>query len=182
MTDSQNHIIRKITPEGVVSTIAGTAGATGSNDGTGTAARFNHPHGITVDSGGNLYVTDLNNHTIRMLTPSGADFIVSTIAGIPGSLGATDGPGTTAKFNAPSGIIAAGTNLYVADFNNHIIRKLTSSHYVSTIAGVPGSPGATDGTALKAKFYRPRGIAIDNSGALYVTDTFNHTIRKIVFP
>src|SRR6266567_1205438 len=95
VTDGSYHTVRKITPAGVVTTLAGTPGVTGSADGTGSAARFYSPFGIAVDSVGNLYVTDLNNHTIRKITPAG---VVTTIAGTVGVIGSTDGSGTAARF------------------------------------------------------------------------------------
>ena len=122
VTDTNNHIIRKITPDGVVTTFAGTAGTPGSADGTGTNASFNSPYGITIDPDGNLYVTDTGIQTIRMITPGG---VVTTIAGTAGSTGSADGTGTNASFDHPHGItVDPAGNLYVADTNNHSIRLL----------------------------------------------------------
>ena len=101
IADTFNHTIRKITPGGVVSTLAGLAGNTGSADGTGSAARFNSPRGVAVDSAGNVYVGDTNNHTIRMITPGG---VVTTLAGWPGRVGSTDATGNVARFNQPGGL------------------------------------------------------------------------------
>ncbi len=160
-----------------VTTPVGTAGISGSTDGTGTAARFNTPIGITTD-GTNLYVADFNNHTIRKIVISSG--VVTTLAGTAGSAGSTDGTGLAAMFSWPQGITTDGTNLYVADFNNHTIRQIViSSGVVTTLAGLAGSAGSTDGTGTAARFSTPAGITTDGTN-LYVADTGNHTIRKIV--
>jgi sugar lactone lactonase YvrE len=178
VVDGNNRIIRKIViSSGVVTTLAGTAGAWGSTDGTGTAARFNNPFGITSD-GTNLYVADTYNHTIRKIVISSG--VVTTLAGTAGSLGSIDGTGNAARFNYPYTITTDGTNLYVADTYNHTIRKLViSTGVVTTLAGTAGSLGSTDGTGTAARFYYPRGITTDGTN-LYVADTSNQTIRKIV--
>jgi hypothetical protein len=106
-----------------VTTLAGSAGSSGSTDGTGTAARFNNPSGITSD-GSNLYVADSGNNTVRKVVI--ASGVVTTLAGTAGSYGSTDGTGTAARFNNPSDIITDGTNLYIADFGNNTIRKISS--------------------------------------------------------
>jgi len=182
VADANNHTIRKIDSLGAVTTIAGLAGNPGSMDGTGTAARFNIPRGITSD-GTNLYVADTGNHTIRKIDISVVPANVSTIAGSAGNSGFADGT-TTARFNSPFGITSdgAGTNLYVADTNNHTIRKIDISVVpanVSTIAGSAGNSGFADGTTT-ARFNDPQGITSDGTGTnLYVADTGNQTIRKI---
>ena len=161
----------------MVSTLAGLAGSLGTNNGTGSNARFNYPQGITVDSVGNLYVADTFSSTIRKITAAG---VVSTLAGLAGSSGSTDGTGSNALFNYPSGIaVDTAGNLYVADSGNRMIRKITAAGVVSTLAG--GNPGSTDGTGSKAQFISPDGIAVDSTGNLYVADSGNDTIRKGVF-
>jgi beta-glucanase (GH16 family) len=178
VADTNNHTVRKITPAGVVTTLAGKAGSSGSADGTGTAAQFNHPSGVAVDSAGSVYVSDTDNDTIRVITSAG---MVTTLAGQAGTSGSADGPRTAARFNGPSGIVTdTAGNLYVADTLNHTIRKVTSSGVVSTIAGMAGVSGTADGTGTAARFYGPQGLTLDGAGNLYVTDTNNDTIRKVV--
>jgi DNA-binding beta-propeller fold protein YncE len=175
VADSDNYTIRKITAEGVVSTIAGKAGTQGSVDGTGTAATFSEPFGITVDSSGNLYVADSYNSIIRKITPVG---VVTTLAG--GTLGSSDGTGTAVGFDGPSGIaVDASGNLYVADSDNDTIRKITAAGVVTTLAGKANDYGYADGTGSAARFFWPMGIAVDASGNLYVADSHYGTIRKI---
>jgi sugar lactone lactonase YvrE len=177
VADMGTNTIRKITPEDVVTTLAGTAGTSGHSDGTGSAASFDLPQGITVDTGGNLFVTDYFNDTIREITPEG---VVTTLAGTAGTSGSTDSTGTAARFNSPMGIaVDAGDNVYVADMNNNTIRKITSEGVVTTLAGTAGKQGHSDGTGAAASFVDPEGIAVDTSGNVYVADTFNDTIRKI---
>jgi len=181
VTDSGNNTIRKITPGGVTSTIAGLAGVKGSADGAGTNASFNLPTGIAVDASGNLYVADEFNDTIRKITPNGANWVVSTLAGQVGVAGLINATGTNAQFSTPSGIaVDSAGNVYVADVANDVIRQITPAGLVSTIAGQPHHPGSTDGTNNAAQFYMPYGITINADTNLYVTDTINGTIRKLV--
>ncbi len=177
VTDTLNNTVRKITPGRVVSTVAGTAGLPGTADGTGTAARFNFPIGIAVDSGGNLYVADAKNFIIRKITAAG---VVSTFAGAPFQIGATDGPAASARFFLPYGVATdSAGNVYVADGGNHTIRKITPAGVVSTLAGSPLQTGTTNGTGAAARFNTPWGIAVDGAGNVYVADSENHLIRKI---
>ena len=179
VADTSNRTIRMITPSGLVSTFAGTPGVTGSTDGIGTNAKFNYPQGIAVDSGSNVYVADSYNSTIRKITPSGS---VSTLAGSPGVTGTADGTGSVAMFNYPQGscmAVDSGSNVYVADTNNQSIRKVTPAGVVTTIAGVPGSTGTTDGPGNIARFTYPKGIAVDSGSNLYIADSNNETIRKM---
>ena len=176
VADSNNSTIRKIViATGAVTTVAGTALATGSIDDTGAAARFAGPDGITTD-GTNLYVADTFNHTIRKIViATGA---VTTVSGSAGVAGATDGT-AAARFSYPHGITTDGVNLYVADSGNSTIRQIIiATGAVSTVAGSAGVTGSTDGTAA-AKFKSPQYITTDGAN-LYVADTGNHTIRKIV--
>jgi len=176
--DEGNHRIRKITAAKVlvVSTIAGSATA-GFRDGTGTSARFHTPHGMAVDSSGNVYVADDDNHRIRKITAAG---VVSTLAG-SGTGGHRDGTGTAAQFNRPYGVaLDTSGNVYVADSHNHRIRKITAAGEVSTIAG-SGTGGHRDGTGTSAQFNNPRGVAVDTSGNLYVADMGAQRILKIEY-
>ncbi len=175
IADTGNHNIRKITPAGVVTTFAGTGGA-GAVDDTGTAASFSSPTDIAIDSSNNLFVTDTGNHNIRKITPAG---VVTTFAGT-GSSGSTNATGTSASFNAPAGIgIDSSNNLYVADTANHTIRKITTGAVVTTLAGSAGNADSTNGTGAAARFSSPTDIVMAGTGDLYVTDTGNHTIRKV---
>jgi sugar lactone lactonase YvrE len=175
VTDYGNHTVRKITPAGMVSTVAGMPGVAGANDGHGSDSRFINPHGITVDKDGNLFVTDLGsgqtNGTIRKISPDG---LVTTIAGSMTVSGTNDGPGGAALFRSPWGItVDDNDNLFVSDTLNHTIRKLTSdgtNWEVSTVAGLPGSASLTDGTNSDARFLNPDGLAMDQAHNLIVAD------------
>jgi sugar lactone lactonase YvrE len=174
VSDDSNNRILKITAAGVVSTLAGT-GTAGFADGAGAAARFSRPTGITIDTPGNLYVTDQQNNCIRKITPAG---VVSTLAG--GAAGGfADGTAGAAAFNLPVGIvISPDGNLYVADILNHRIRQVTLAGVVTTLAGI-GVGGFADGSGVNAQFNQPAGIAVDAQGNLYVADNLNNRIRKI---
>ncbi len=178
VTDSTSNTIRKIDiATGVVTTLAGKAGVAGPSDGTGTAATFNEPLGITTD-GTNLYVTDAGNNTIRKINISTR--VVTTLAGSAGSGGYLDGTGSAAAFNLPAGITTDGTVLYVADFNNNAIRKIViSTGVVTTLAGSMNFYGSADSTGTGASFYGPNGITTDGTN-LYVAESLNDTVRKIV--
>ena len=176
VADQSNHVIRRITAAGVVSTLAGTALSKGSADGTGAAARFSYPYGVAVDAGGVVFVSDQYNHTIRKITPAG---VVTTFAGLPGQLGSADGAGTAARFRSPAGVaLDAAGNLYVADQGNHTIRKITAAGMVTTLAGQALQAGS-DSTSVGAHFEKPAGVAVDAAGNVYVADQENRTIRKI---
>jgi sugar lactone lactonase YvrE len=173
VADNKNHVIRKITAAGLVSTFAGS-GVAGNNDGTGTAAQFEEPYGICSDAQGNIYVADNVSSRIRKITPAG---VVTTIAGSAGT-GFQDGNASVAKFDQPNGIcVDPQGNIYVSDYNNNRIRKITVGGVVSTVAG--SSQGFQDGPVAQAKFYKPGHICLDGQGNLYVADRYNHRIRKI---
>jgi streptogramin lyase len=158
-----------------VTTFAGN-GTAGLVNGTGTGAQFNNPQGLTVDNSGNIFVSDSYNSVIREITPGG---VTSTVAG-DGTIGYLDGPAATAEFYDPRGLaFDAQGNLYVADYGNNVIRKITPGGMVSTLAG-SGTAGYLDGaTAAHAQFKGPSSVAVDAKGDVYVTDSGNNLIRKI---
>jgi sugar lactone lactonase YvrE len=174
VADRDNNKIRKITPGGIVSTLAGT-GSYGSDDGAGEIATFYNPSGIAVDNSGYVYVADLYNNKIRKISPSGE---VTTLAG-NGMIGSDDGPGNTATFKYPTGVTVDNSgNVYVADRDNQKIRKITSAGLVSTLAGT-GDIGSKDGNGTTATFSMPTGISIDAFGFLYVLDQTSNKMRKV---
>jgi len=181
VTDNQTHCVRKITPAGVVSTLAGT-GAPGRVDGPSATAQFDYPNGLAVTSQGTVYVADTNNNCIRAISPAG---VVSTLAG-GATYGLQDGPAATARFWQPRGLALDQQGvLYVADYQNNRIRKITPAGVVSTVAGSGPSnvnfvaENFADGPASSALFYYPSGVAVAVQGTLYVTDYQNNRIRKI---
>ncbi|MEO6182821.1 MAG: hypothetical protein ABIP71_06945 [Verrucomicrobiota bacterium] len=177
VADTYNHLIRQVTPAGEVTTIAGMSGSSGSNDGTGDAARFYFPTGVGIDGSGNIYVADYSNNTIRKVAAGGS---VTTLAGTSGGVGSTDGSASVARFNFPAGVAVQGDgNIFVADLANHTVRKITAEGVVSTLAGLVGTAGSTNGTGNAALFNNPLGVALDTNGSVFVTDYGNHTIRKI---
>jgi sugar lactone lactonase YvrE len=177
VADTGNNTIRMLTPAGAVTTLAGTAGVTGSSDGAGAAASFNAPQGLVTDTAGNLYVADTGNNTIRIVGASGS---VLTLAGTAGVAGSNDGPAGTALFNAPVGLaFDSENNLYITDSQNYSVRLLTPAMVVSTFAGTSGQTGFADGTGSGARFTLPTGIAVDANDNLYVADSFFRTIRAI---
>lgn len=176
VADRFGHLIRKITPGGTVSTLAGS-GNQGTVDGIGTAAEFNEPWGLCTDSVGNVYVADTRNNKIRKIDVNGN---VTTFAGT-GNFGTSNGPALAATFGNPVGIEideSTGT-VYVADHLTHIIRKIDPAGNVSTLAGTPFLTGLTDGQGTSARFNRPYGLTLDNNGNIIVADEWNHMIRRI---
>ncbi len=168
----ESNRIRKISPDGTVTTFAG--GSEGFADGAGAAASFNTPSGMAFGPDDNLFVADTGNNRIRKITPEGQ---VSTVAG-DGTAGYVDGPASQAQFNGPIGIaVAASGNIYVADAYNDRIRMITTDGQVSTVAG-NGTPGYIDGDRNTALFDTPSGIVVANTG-LIVADTGNDCLRKI---
>jgi uncharacterized protein YjiK len=178
VTDNGNQTIRKVTPDGVVTTVAGQVGMTGNADRNGTNATFNSPYGTVVDSKGNIFVSDLVNRSIRKISPAGD---VALFAGSPTRLqGTNDGVGSAAKFQAPEGIaIDNSDNLYVADQGASTIRRITPDGTVTTLAGLGKSSGTNDGVGKAARFSSPEGVAVDQAGNVYVADSGNDSIRKL---
>ena len=155
----------------------GQPGISGSSDLTNGTARFSLPAGVARDASGNLYVADSLNHTIRKISGDGN---VTTLAGVDGTSGSDDGPASSALFSGPAGVATDHLgNIYVADELNHTIRRLAPTGMVTTVAGKAGTSGSSDGMGSAARFNRPRGVAVDKAGILYVTDSFNYTIRRI---
>lgn len=177
VAEAGNHTIRKITPGGVVTTLAGSAGISGSTDGTGAAARFNSPWSIAVTpDGSTLYVTDAGNHTIRQVTSAG---VVTTLAGTAGQTGTTNDIGAAARFSSPRGITLdnAGTSLYVTESGNHLLRKIDlATAAVTTVAGTAGQ-GGFGSSIMNA----PYGVSRDpsNSSRLLMTETGNNMVRNV---
>jgi hypothetical protein len=170
--------VRKITPQGDVTVLAGTPSQVGSADGVGPDARFTAPTGMALDAGGSLIVADTANNTIRRVTRTGG--VTTTIAGAGGAYGFVDGSGAAARFQDPYGVVVdAAGNAYVADFGNQTVRKIAPSGLVVTLAGTPQQHGSADGTGAAALFNGPRGVAVDGAGNVYVSDAFNYTVRKI---
>jgi sugar lactone lactonase YvrE len=229
VTEIGSHTIRRITPGGIVSLVAGLPGVSGTNDGNGSAARFNVPVTVQVNENGFLFVGDFANHTVRVITPAGdvttdvglagvsgtqngplaqarlrnphtcllnpqgdlliadlgnhavrkvSDGVVSTLAGLNGYSGTNDGTGTFARFLSPWGLVFESSgNLLVSDRENNTIRRVAPDGTVKTIGGVAGVRDSTDGYGTQARFSRPRGLALDPRGNLFVVDTANQTIR-----
>ncbi|OLZ64762.1 hypothetical protein AV521_34400 [Streptomyces sp. IMTB 2501] len=180
IADTGNHRIRKITADGKISTVAGTGTPGSSGDGvSATAAQLNSPFGLVVDSTGTLYFSEYNNHRVRKIT---ADGKISTVAGT-GTRGSSGdgGPAVSAQLNCPREVAVDSRGvLYISDYNNHRIRKITADGKISTVAGTnaPGSSG--DGSlATAAQLNGPSGVAVDSTGVLYISDYNNHRIRKI---
>lgn len=178
VADTGNHTLRKIATNGVVTTLAGSAGAAATTDGSGAAARFNKPSGVAVTPDGTLiYVAEETGNVIRRVTSAG---VVTTLAGAAGAAGSADGSGAAARFNQPAGLALDSTgNVYVADFGNHTVRRITPEGVVTTFAGTAGVAGAANGTGAAAQFRNPVGLAFDSTGRLYVADSLNQTVRRI---
>jgi sugar lactone lactonase YvrE len=176
--DFYNNRIRKVTPAGVVTTLAGS-GLSAFSDGTGDDASFYQPYGVAVDLSGNIIVADGGNRRIRNITNPGG--VVTTLAG--GSQGSADGIGTGASFYEPIGLaIDKSGKVIVADFKNNRIRRITNPGGVVTTLAGSGTGTLVDGTGTGASFFYPRGVAIDSGGNIIVADTQNNRIRKITNP
>jgi hypothetical protein len=190
VADTYNDTIRQVVHVGtnwVVTTIAGTAGNQGPNDGTNGAAQFFDPVGIAVDNAGNLFVADSGNYTIRKITHVGTNWVVTTIAGTAGGQGVADGTNGAAQFDSPvvfapmSLAVDASDNLYVTDGGNGVVRKVSplgTNWVTTTLAGDPSRSDNIDGTGTNAVFGTPAGIAVDVAGKLFVGDIGNNDLRE----
>ncbi len=175
VADRLNHVIRKITAAGAVTTFAGSGTAGYGDDPVGLLAGFDMPHSVLMTPADNLLVADTGNDCIRQISPAGA---VTTFAGSYTS-GYVDGPAATARFSGPVGIVQDATgNVYVSEVNNFRIRRIDPAGMVSTIAG-SGVRGHLDGPAATARFFEPQGIALDAAGNLYIADRAGNRIRKL---
>jgi len=189
VADTYNNAIRKVTAVGtnwVVTTIAGPAPPAnpfGTQDGTNNVARFHNPYGIAVDSLTNVFVADSLNQTIRKITLVGTNWVVTTVAGRAGSAGSDNGSNDVARFSSPASVAVASLGtLYVVDLANNNVRKLSqigTNWAVSTFAGFAGVTGSTDASGTNASFNMPQCVGVDTAGNVYVTDSGNHTVRKI---
>ena len=179
VADNWNSRIRRIDATGVIITIAGIGGSGFSGDGgPAVAAQLNLPQGVAVDGTGNLYIADTDNHRIRQVVPSGT---ITTIAGTGGSGFSGDGgPAAVAQLNSPSGVAVDGAgNLYIADRENHRIRRIDSSGTIATVAGTGMGFSGDGGPAIAAQLNAPAGVAVDGAGNLYIADYYNRRIRRV---
>jgi sugar lactone lactonase YvrE len=186
IADSGNSRIRKVNPAGIISTVAGI-GINGYNGdgGQATTAQVSRPDGVAVDAAGNLFIADSGNNRIRKVTPDG---IISTVAGngifvgpgSPNGFGGDGGLATAAQLNDPSGVaVDAAGNLFIADFLQARIRKVTPDGIISTVAGTSISGLGDGGPATAAQLFEPQGVAVDAAGNLFIADTGNSRIRKV---
>lgn len=178
IADTSNHRIRKVNTSGIISTFAGTTNGFSGDGGLATAAQFSSPQGISVDSSGNVYVTDTANHRLRKIATDGN---ISTLAGSTSGFSGDGGLATSAQLASPvSTYPDSSGNLYIGDTSNFRLRKIDTSGNISTVAGTGLSNfGGDGGSATNAQFSTPQGIAVDSSGNIYIADSGHHRIRKI---
>jgi len=180
IADRFNHRIRRVDPSGTITTIAGTGeGGFGGDGGPAAAAQLNSPNGVAVDSAGNLYIADINNHRIRRVHPSG---VITTIAGtLSSGFSGDGGPAVAVRLSLPTGVAVDGTgNLFIAQSLNDRIRQVDPSGIITTIAGTRQKRFSGDnGPATQARLHDPFGLAADNAGNLFIADSNNDRIRRV---
>ncbi|MHC4499218.1 MAG: NHL domain-containing protein, partial [Planctomycetota bacterium] len=181
IADYNNDRIRKIlAATGIITTVAGTTSGLSGDSGPATAAQLNNPSGVAVDGAGNVFIADYDNHRIRkVISPTG---IITTVAGTTAGFSGDNGPAGLAQLNRPVRVILDGAgNFYIADQNNHRIRKvIAATGVITTIAGTTQGFSGDNGLATVAQLSFPSGLAFDNTGDLYIADTGNSRIRKVV--
>ncbi|MER5820784.1 RICIN domain-containing protein [Streptomyces mirabilis] len=180
IADAENHRVRKVTADGKISTVAGTGAAGFSDDGClATDAELNYPYGVAVDSTGTLYFSEHDNHLVRKITTDGK---IRTVAGtgVAGDEG-DEGPAASAQLNCPYGVAVDSTGaLYIADAENHRVRKVTADGKISTVVGTGAADfGGDGGPAASAQLDYPLGVVVDSTGTLYISDHNNHRVRKV---
>jgi sugar lactone lactonase YvrE len=177
ITDALSAVVEKVTPSGTLSVVAGTGIVGTPTPGPATSSDLGDPEGVAVDAAGNLYIADTTNDVVEMVTPSGT---LSVVAGT-GSPGApTPGPATRSDLHGPSGVaLDAAGDLYIADFVNSLVEKVTPSGTLSVVAGigVPGPPKR--GPASGSHLSNPSGVTVDAAGNLYIADTINEVVEKV---
>ena len=177
VADFGNHTIRRVDAQGHVTTIAGHAGLPASDDGAALQARFNRPTDVASATDGTLFIADAGNHSIRRISLEG---VVSAIAGQSGTAGREDGTGSSARFRSPRGLaIAPGGAIIVADSANHTIRSISAEGTVTTLAGLAGMGGSTDGVGSGARLRLPGDLAVGMDNKVYIADTNSHLIRRL---
>jgi trimeric autotransporter adhesin len=179
IADDGNHVVRKVTPSGTISTVAGNGSAGYAGDGSlATKAKLTAPVGLDVDTAGNLYIADYGNGTVRKVSSAG---IITTVAGkgIVGFSG-DGGAATAAELSHPGDVVAVGGELYIADGGNSRVRAVSAAGTISTVAG-NGTFAATGdgGPATSASLMFPTGLAADSAGDLFISDFYGNTIRKV---
>ncbi len=183
IAEHNNHRVRKITPDGKISTVVGTGTAGSDGDGgPAVSAQLNFPRGVEVGRAGDLYIADTRNHRIRKITPDGK---ISTVAGT-GTKGFSGdgGPATAAQLDRPFEVAVDSTGtLYIAEYDNHRVRRITADGKISTVAGT-GTKGFSGdgGPAASAQMNNPTGVAVDRANTLYIADHSNHRVRKVALP
>jgi sugar lactone lactonase YvrE len=180
IADTSNHRVRRVDPQGVITTVAGT-GTTGfaGDGGLGAAAKLYSPAGVAVEASGNIYIADTDNHRVRRVDPQG---VITTVAGT-GTAGyfGDMGPGSATTLNKPKGVaVDSSGNVYIADTDNHRVRQVNSLGTITTVAG-NGTAGyfGEGGPATATTLNSPAGVAVDSSGNVYITERGNHRVRQV---